>query len=313
MGRFRRRRGVRTAAVTTAIVLLFLVGGAAVVVARTLSRRAAARAAARVPARTLSIVCRSPSLGGSLPAEVYLPAGYTPTGPRQPVVYFLHGLPAGPGSYTRNGFIAAALAAARQRAIVVAPQGARTANSDPEYLNWGPRQNWPKAIAHDLTACIDRRYHTISGRYGRALVGLSAGGYGAMNIGLHGLRQFGAVESWSGYFAATDPAGDHDLSFASAQDQAAAAVPSGPPLRAQLAATPAFIGFYVGRQDPHFYAPNVQFNAKLNAAGIAHTFAVYPGGHQYSLWAGQAQRWLTLALRYLGAGRRRRSAGGAAL
>ena len=62
------------------------------------------------PARTETVSCRSPSLGGKLPAVVYLPAGYTHSSTRYPVVYFLHGLPADPDDYTTNGFVATAAA-----------------------------------------------------------------------------------------------------------------------------------------------------------------------------------------------------------
>jgi len=111
------------------------------------------------------------------------------------------------------------------RAIVVAPQGARVPDSDPEYLDWSPTDDWPKAIAQQLTACVDARFDTIDSRRGRALVGLSAGGYGALNIGLRSLATFGAVESWSGYPVATDPSGYHVLKLSGPAARAAAAQP----------------------------------------------------------------------------------------
>ena len=135
--------------------------------------------------------------------------------------------PPSPSSYQQNAFVAAALASAGEKAIVVAPQGARDADSDREYLDWDAAEDWPQAISRDLPACIDARFHTIAGRYGRALVGLSAGGYGAMNIGLRNLDQFGAVQSWSGYFVATNPAGTKVLNLGSEQANAAARVPRG--------------------------------------------------------------------------------------
>ena len=76
------------------------------------------------PARTVSITCPSPSLGGQFPTLVYLPAAYDSSSRRYPVVYFLHGLPANPQSYTQNAFVAHALVSADEQAIVVAPQGA---------------------------------------------------------------------------------------------------------------------------------------------------------------------------------------------
>src|SRR5579884_3411405 len=111
-----RRRGLARLAVLVSIVAAALAGGAAVVLARAGHATRPRAARSQVPARTLPITCRAPSLGGTMPALVYLPAGYSARGARYPVIYFLHGLPAGPGSYEQNGFVAAALAAARRRA-----------------------------------------------------------------------------------------------------------------------------------------------------------------------------------------------------
>ena len=303
MGRPRRRGGAARAAVLPLVVLCSLLAGTAVVLARSGHPHLAATA---VPPQIMSVSCRSPSLDGTLPAEVYLPAGYSRRAVAYPVVYFLHGLPAGPQSYTQNEFVAARLIADHQRAIMVAPQGARTADSDREYLDWDPREDWPAAISHDLTGCIDARFHTIANRYGRALMGLSAGGYGAFNVGLRNLREFAAVESWSGYFAATDPTGYHILSLGSPQAQRAATVPTGAALRAHLASWPTLIGFYVGNQDTRFLGMNQQYDASLRKSGIAHTFAVYPGGHTDALWETQASQWLAMALRFMAAGWRHR-------
>jgi enterochelin esterase-like enzyme len=263
--------------------------------------------------RTASVTCRSPSLGGTLPALVYLPPGYSKHSKPYPVVYFLHGLPAGPSSYQSNGFVAAALQAAGERAIVVAPQGARSSDSDREYLDWSPTENWPQAISNDLTACIAHRYHTIAGRLGRALIGLSAGGYGAFNIGARNLQTFGAVESWSGYFVATDPAGDHVLDLGSTQADDDAAVPSGPPLAKTVTKYPSLLAFYVGLQDSRFLTMNRQYDAALTASHVPHTFRTYPGGHSGALWRAQAPSWLKMALDYLSAARRTLRPGASAL
>ena len=223
--------------VRAVVVMVVLAGAvaAALGAAGARSRRSSPPAPSR-SIQTLSLTCRSPALGGHLPTLVYLPPGYSSRGRRYPVVYFLHGLPATPQSYTQNVFVARSLVARGQRAIVVAPQGARTSGDDREYLDWSPTENWPQAITHDLSACVDHRFHTIAGRRGRVLIGLSAGGYGALNIGLRNLQTFGAVESWSGYFAATDPSGYHVLTFPSPQAQQAATVPSGAGLADSLSA-----------------------------------------------------------------------------
>lgn len=254
----------------------------------------------------MSISCSSPSLGGKLPAIVYLPAGYRNSSQRYPVIYFLHGLPAGPSTYTTNSFVAAALAGTGRQAIVVAPQGARNQNSDREYLDWDPTEDWPAAISHDLPECIDKRFRTIDSRFGRALIGLSAGGYGAFNIGLRALSVFGAVESWSGYFVATDPTGYHVLDLGSPQANAAATVPSGGGLRQTVATWPSLIAFYIGDRDSRFLEMNKQFDAALTQNGVTHTFAIYPGGHSYALWSAEAPHWLGMALNALAAEAKRR-------
>ena len=150
------------------------------------------------------------------------------------MIYFLHGLPANPDTYKTNAFVAGALAASGQQAIVVEPQGARDQDSDREYLDWDASEDWPAAISQDLTHCVDTRFRTVRSRFGRGLVGLSAGGYGALNIGLRRLSTFGVVESWSGYFAATDPSGYHILNLGSPQANSDAEVPSGTSLKAAV-------------------------------------------------------------------------------
>jgi enterochelin esterase-like enzyme len=179
---------------------------------------------------------------------------------------------------------------------VVAPQGARTQHGDREYLDWGPTENWPQAITGELTRCIDVRFRTIAKRSGRALFGLSAGGFGAFNIGLRSLDTFGAIESWSGYFEATDPDGTHVLDLGSDSANQAARVPRDAGLEAVLAQHPTFIGFYVGRQDDRFLEDNIQFDKALTSRHVRHLFRTYPGGHSAVLWRIEAPQWLDRAL-----------------
>jgi S-formylglutathione hydrolase FrmB len=291
-------------AVTT---LLALAGGgtgaAAAVSGRGDPRQDAAQASSArlplrtsAPAQTLDISCPSPAMGGTLPARVYLPIGYGGGRARYPVVYFLHGLPAGPSTYKGFSFVAGAVAHSGHSAIVVSPQGARSADADPEYLDWSPKQNWPAAIASDLPRCVEARFRAIASRRGRALIGLSAGGFGAFNIGLRALSRFAAIESWSGYFFATDPSGLHKLELGSPDADSAAAVPPPARLAGGLRLHPAFIGFYVGAQDARFLQDNLALDRTLRRSRIPHVFRVYPGGHSVSLWAGQAPRWLGMVL-----------------
>src|SRR5262249_53468600 len=228
---------------------------------------------------------------------VHLPAGYETSGLRYPVLYFLHGLPAGPESYKNVAWVADALDDTGRNAILVVPQGTRRKNGDPEYHDWGPGHNWATALGSELPAWIDAHYRTIDGREGRGIVGLSAGGYGAASLGLSRPRTFASVESWSGYFEPTDPTGAKVLHLGSkkADDDASLHVRA-PKLRGQFAKYPTFLAFYVGRSDPTFVPENVQFNAELKAARVPHVYVTYSGGHSDALWRAHAVGWLQMAL-----------------
>jgi enterochelin esterase-like enzyme len=237
----------------------------------------------------------SKALGDTLPFAVYLPPGYATSTSRYPVIYFLHGLPASPYAYRGIGFIALALGALARPAIVIAPQGARDGDRDPEYLDWGQGRNWETAIASELPQYVDAHYRTVHNRRGRALVGLSAGGYGAVLLAIHHLGDFSVVESWSGYFRPTDPSGTHVLPHTATQS-AHALVPK---LRSDELRRPTFFAFYVGSEDQRFRTENEQLDRELRAAGVPHVFRIYPGAHEESVWRSHARQWLALALDHL--------------
>ncbi|HEY5294722.1 MAG TPA: alpha/beta hydrolase-fold protein [Gaiellaceae bacterium] len=233
----------------------------------------------------------SVALAGQAHALVVLPPGYATSGLRYPVVYFLHGLPAGPSAYRASGWLERALEQAGP-AILVEPQGARLGDSDPEYLDWGDGRNWETYVTHELPQYIDSHFRTVANRRGRAIVGLSAGGYGAAVLGLGHLDLFSAVESWSGYFHPTDPTGTKALAL-------------GPEtnvhnligrLRLSERRSPTFFAFYVGRGDARFRAENLQLHRELVAAGVPHVFELYSGGHRTSVWEAHAPGWLSMAL-----------------
>ncbi len=251
-------------------------------------------------ARTTVGAFHSDALDTRLHFLVRLPAGYGTGRHRYPVIYFLHGLPAGPTSYKSLAWVGQALDRARRQAILVIPQGTRRIDGDPEYLDWGPGHNWGTALADELPAYIDSHFRTIASRGGRALVGVSAGGYGASNLGLHHPQTFSVVESWSGYFEPTDPTGKKVLDLGSRAANVAARVHTlVSTLVKQFHRYPTFLAFYVGRQDARFARDNRELNAELTRARVPHVFAVYPGGHSTELWSAHAYTWLGLALRHL--------------
>jgi enterochelin esterase-like enzyme len=259
----------------------------------------AVRSSPGTPTKVASF--RSRALGETLHFAVSLPPDYA-DGRRYPVVYFLHGLPAGPSAYQDVSLAQHALDEVQHEAILIAPQGASDRDTDPEYLDWGAGRNWETALSRELPAYVDRHYRTIAGRGGRAIIGLSAGGYGAMLIGLHHLGTFSVIESWSGYHQPTDPSGTHILDLGSSAANARASAHSYVGLlRKELRTKPTFIGFYVGTGDSRFRADNVRLHQELVAAHVPHRFRLYAGGHERTLWSAHATEWLELALEQLDA------------
>jgi enterochelin esterase-like enzyme len=252
---------------------------------------AAAAASLLHQSRDLDERIVSVALNGEVHARVILPASYDDLPHRRfPVIYFLHGLPADASAYRGNTWLAHAMANVGP-AILVLPQGSRAGDTDPEYLNWGSGRNWENYIARELPSFIDGHFRTIRSRAGRALVGLSAGGYGATIVGLHHPGTFSVIESWSGYFHPTDPTGTQPLD-------------RGPTANAHnlftgLKGTSTFFAFYVGRGDSRFLAENQQAEQELVAAHIPHVFEVYPGAHTTALWQAHAVTWLRLARTHL--------------
>jgi predicted peptidase len=128
--------------------------GLAVVVAVALG--SAGAAAPRATHVSVDRALYSPAVAGRLRLAVYLPSDYGTSGKRYPVVYFLHGLPASSTAYQGSSFLADALDRTGRRAIIVAPQGARDNDTDPEYLDWGPGRNWETAIIGTSSATSTR-------------------------------------------------------------------------------------------------------------------------------------------------------------
>jgi enterochelin esterase-like enzyme len=236
-----------------------------------------------------SITVRSPALGGYAdPVFVVLPPGYAShPGQGYPVLYLLHGFPGQPAQFLNVGQVSATeatlVAAGRMKPmILVLPAGTRSFLADEEWANGISSGNgWETFVARDLVNAIDGRYRTIPGGRGRGIGGLSEGGYGALNIGLHHPGEFGLLESWSGYMLADQiPAifggSASVLDYNSPSRQVVTAAP-------QVRAGHTYIWFYSGASE-WLSGQNRAFAAELTALGVAHHFFLAPGKHSWSLW-----------------------------
>src|SRR5207237_1750793 len=89
--------------------------------------------------------------------------------------------------------------------IIVMPEGNGGRWNDSQYVNTAGGFRAEDLIVRDVVRYVDSQYRTIADRRARAIAGISEGGYGAMNLGLKHVDEFGTLVSISGYFTA-DPA-----------------------------------------------------------------------------------------------------------
>jgi enterochelin esterase-like enzyme len=246
----------------------------------------------------------SAALGGRRqPVDVYLPAGYAREPHRRyPVLYLLHGVPGRPGAFldtVRMGVVEDELVALHraQPLILVMPFGSTGSFTDEEWANGvRPHQAWATFVDRDLVRAIDDRYRTVRSGAGRALAGLSEGGYGAINIGLAHPREFRVLESWSGYERADDLGSifGHRRSLLQANSPLETVAAAAPALRRSHA----FLWFYSGSDD-RFRRQNAAFARELAAERVPHRFFLVRGGHNWALWRGNAARAYLAAARRL--------------
>jgi enterochelin esterase-like enzyme len=253
---------------------------------------------------TETISVTSSAIGGRRQrVVVFLPPGYAQQPARHyPVFYLLHGFPGRPDAFlltVRVGVVQDILLAKKKirPMILVMPMGSTGLFTDEEWANGvSPGSHWETFVSRDLVNAIDASYRTIPTAAGRALGGLSAGGYGALNIGLHHPDTFGTLESWSGYELAQNV---HSV-FAGNSARLALNSPllQLPKQAAAMRRTGTYVWFYSGSTDT-LRAQNAQFDAALSRAGITHRYFVVRGGHDWSLWRGYASPALQAASNHL--------------
>lgn len=137
----------------------------------------------------------SESVGRTMKYNLVLPARYEQGTERYPVLYLLHGLTS---NYTAWALMKVPEYARTMDVIVIMPD---VGNS--WYVNWsksdeGQKNNWEDAIIKDLISHVDSTYRTVVRREGRAINGLSMGGYGGMMLGLKHPDLFCSIGSHSG-------------------------------------------------------------------------------------------------------------------
>ena len=151
-----------------------------------------AKSAARRRVQELKI--HSAILGREVSFNLLLPQGYEGSNLRYPVLYLLHGSYDNHKAWNEKSGAAAYLSTLPL--IVVMPDAGMT-----RYINSPGLGRYEDFFLQELVPHIEKNYRAIQKREGRALCGLSMGGYGAWRLALDAPQTFVASAALSGSFA----------------------------------------------------------------------------------------------------------------
>lgn len=244
---------------------------------------------------------RSERLGRTVAYSLLLPEGYDAAGTRRyPVLYLLHGTGDDHTSWNAKSGVAAH--AAGLPLIVVMPDAGLT-----RYINTPGGGPYTDFFVKELVPHIDTGFRTIARRDGRALAGLSMGGFGAWRLGMAAPGTFAATASLSGSFAWGE------IPFENERYRARAVAlygGDGPEQRAMWAADAVWphvrknvgadgrwqgpaLFFVIGTGD-HLLDANRLMRRRLEEAKVPFVYAEDYGGHEWPFW----DRWVRDALAF---------------
>jgi S-formylglutathione hydrolase FrmB len=253
--------------------------------------------------RVETVRFQSKLVNTTLPYNVILPGDYDSSRTtRYPVLYLLHGLTGHYSDWIQRTNIADY--AAGYRIIVVMPEGNDSWYTDSAITTTDKYESY---ILQELIPDVQQRYRTIEARYGRAIAGLSMGGYGAIKFGLKSPSTFVFAASMSGAFSAprlTDkeiPDGWRPSlkNFGASESQTRTANDLFEILKklpaARVASLPYFY-FDCGTEDsPLIFPSNRELAALMFEKKIPHEFRELPGDHSWGYWDQQVREVLKIA------------------
>ena len=225
---------------------------------------------------------------GTHTAYVYLPPQYFSEPSRRfPVLYLLHGSPGAPIDWFRAARAASAgLAAARAGfpVILVAPRASRSWSDDSECVD-RPHERVESYLTVDVVTDVDRELRTVRSRSARGLIGNSAGGFCALDLGLRHRDAFAGIGDLSGYDHPTYAGGMAAL-FGPGPGLAATVAAHDPSRYARhLAPRPRmWVWLDTGRGDAAPRREIRRIERLLTADGQVAVLHERPGGHDYGVW-----------------------------
>lgn len=241
----------------------------------------------KVPHGTVSKVWyNSPTLGMDRRLTVYTPDGYETSGKRYPVFYLLHGMGGDENAWSELGRTAQILdnLIAQGKAkpmIVVMTNGNAALEAAPGESSLGftaPSMNLPKTMEGSFEAAfpevvkfIDKTYRTQANKKGRAIAGLSMGGFHSMHIS----KQYPDMFNYVGLFSAAIMPGK-DVKSPIYDDLEGK-------LKTQFAKKPALYWIGIGTTD-FLYKANEDYRKLLDEKGYKYTYYETGEGHIWKNW-----------------------------
>ena len=256
------------------------------------------------------------AVNGPHRVRVTLPASYSTSGTaRFPVLYLLHGGAGGNAAqWTSGGGAVEAITAGRQL-ITVMPDGGKVG----WYTNWLDQsrgaQAWRDFHVDQLIPWIDANLRTIASKSGRAIGGLSMGGFGAIRYAQDRPDLFAYAASFSGAVDLSDPGTKSVIGQQAGQNGYSPSAPFGnpfPPFDTTWTAlnpvnragrlSGVSVGLWVGSGIHEFDAIErtmansaAKLHDAMNVAGVPHFYWNYgrpgpsspfacDGGHNFSCW-----------------------------
>jgi S-formylglutathione hydrolase FrmB len=229
---------------------------------------------------------------------IYLPAGYDGGTERYPLLYFLHGLGDNEQTLFNSGGWTLLDDLRKQHKIgdflIVAPEGWRSfyINSADGSVRYGD------FLRQEFMPHIEHKYRVQAGHAGRAVSGISMGGYGALRLAFAHPELFSAVSAQSAALITQTP---KELDAASQSGYSLAGVLAdvfGRPINVahwnenspfMLARrdAPALRGlaiyFNCGQDDNYgFEKGAAMLDEQLQREGVKHEYRSYPGDHSFT-------------------------------
>ena len=220
---------------------------------------------------------------------VYTPAGYEASDRRYPVLYLLHGMGGDETAWVTQGhsdrildnLIATGMA---KEMIVVTPNGNMSRDAAPgdDTLGFGSQPEFylPNTMDgvyeeyfHEIVDFVDANFRTIPSREGRAVAGLSMGGFHSMMISINYPDLFGAVGMFSPAVTPKEFVKELPEVYKEHFEKIKALSDRG---------LNPFV-MMIGRED-FLYDSNTDFRARLDSMGIPYTYIESDGGHEWSNW-----------------------------